>query len=413
MGVLKVTPDATVPIGPGETDMDFDQSDLRALAELTDEIGVLSIYVTADPREESGGRHAWQGRIRGELSSLRERMKAELPRERFGEFEKRLSELEPLLHRLLQAAEPGLGRAMFAAIRGAAVQTIKVQLPVPDLVTLRPAACVRPLVRVAGKGAPVGVTAISQDQIRFVDLRYGRAEDVQTIELSVDMDDWRQMSGPAGANPSHGQGNVSLTDRFDRRVEDHLGRLLKGAASDVSKRAAEYGWRKLVVAGDMRLVETLTGELPKELRHKVLTMDRILNPLSAAQVAETVAPAVNAARRSDERELAVRARDAAGAGATGVFGLSDTLGALNEGRVTHLLLDEARDWSGRRAPDGRLAADEEQLPGTSSDELTLVTDLGERMIERALVSGAEVTLLGEEAAAELADAGGVAAILRW
>lgn len=393
--------------------MDFHQSALRALAGMTDEIGVLSVYVTADPREEPSSRPAWQKRIRGELTALRERVKAEAPRERWTAFDKRLSELDPILQRLLQAAEPGLGRAMFATISAGSVQTLRLQLPVPDQVVLDSSACVRPLVRVAGTGAPVGVAAVSQEGIRLVDIRYGKAEDLRTIDMSVDMDDWRQMSGPAGANPAHGQQNVSMTDRFDRRLEDNIGRLLRRAAADVAVRMGEHAWRRLLVAGDMRLVDVLTGELPKDLRERVIQVDRILFPLPAAQIAESVVPLLEEARRKDERELAVRAVDAAASGATGVSGLGDTLSALGEGRVAHLLLDEAAEWSGACAPDGRLVAGQEVPPGAAPGDMVPEPRLSERMIQRALASGAEVTLLGSEAAAELTDAGGVAAIVRW
>lgn len=393
--------------------MDFHQSALRALAGMTDEIGVLSVYVTADPREESSARPAWQKRIRGELSALREQVKAGSPRDRWIAFDKRLTELEPILQRLLQAAEPGLGRAMFAAISGGSVQTLRLQLPVPDQVMLDSTACVRPLVGVAGMGTPAGVAAVSQDGVRLIDLRYGKAEDLKTIDLSVDMDDWRQMSGPAGASPAPGQANVSLTDRFDRRMEDNIGRLLRRAAPDVAARMNEQAWRRLLVAGDMRLVDTLTGELPKELRDRVIQVDRILFPLPAAQVAESVAPLLDEARRKDERELAVRAVDAAASGNAGVAGLGDTLGALAECRVAHLLLDESAEWRGAGAPDGRLVAGDEVPPGVAPGDLVPEPRMSERMIQRALAGGAEVTLLGAEAAAELADAGGVAAILRW
>ena len=52
-------------------------------------------------------------------------------------------------------------------------------------------------------------------------------------------------------------------------------------------------------------------------------------------------------------------------------------------------------------------------PGLAASELVAEPLLGERMIERALETGAEVTPLTDPEAELLADCGGVAAILRW
>jgi hypothetical protein len=97
----------------------------------------------------------------------------------------------------------------------------------------------------------------------------------------------------------------------------------------------------------------------------------------------------------------------------GACGLSETLAALQEGRVAHLLLDADRQWTGRRSADGILVPDGEVPPGADASALVDEPHLGERMIELAFRESAQVTMLSPAAAAPLADVDGVGAILRW
>ena len=84
------------------------------------------------------------------------------------------------------------------------------------------------------------------------------------------------------------------------------------------------------------------------------------------------------------------------------------MGALNEGRAEHVIYDSALRYSGAIAPDGSLLAAGE-APGLGTEEPRLL----ERILERALHTGARVTPVDGSAADHLADAGGIAALLRW
>ena len=72
------------------------------------------------------------------------------------------------------------------------------------------------------------------------------------------------------------------------------------------------------------------------------------------------------------------------------------------------IYDSARRFTGGISPDGSLFADGERL-GLGKEEPRLL----ERIVERALDTGARVTPVGGPAAGQLADADGIAALLRW
>jgi hypothetical protein len=117
------------------------------------------------------------------------------------------------------------------------------------------------------------------------------------------------------------------------------------------------------------------------------------------RIAERVADVLSRLNQAHELELVAKARDGAHAGGRAVLGLQETLQSLEETRVAHLLLDPERDFP----------VEELALPGWARDS----GDLASRMIERALLTGADVTPLAGDAAAQLEDGDGAAALLRY
>jgi hypothetical protein len=106
-------------------------------------------------------------------------------------------------------------------------------------------------------------------------------------------------------------------------------------------------------------------------------------------------------------DLSRRVRAAALGAQRGALGLSEVVAALNEGRVEQVIYDSARRYTGGIGPDGSLFADGERL-GLGTEEPRLL----ERIVERALDTGARVAPLEGPAARRLADADGIAALLR-
>ncbi|WP_283137950.1 VLRF1 family aeRF1-type release factor [Rhizohabitans arisaemae] len=391
----------------------LNQTTVRDLAALTDDLGVLSVYVTTDPREAGTTRPAWGLRIAHELAALRERVAADGYRDHKSTVLSRLDALKPEIDRLVDASEPGLGRALFATIGRDELRTLTLQMPLGDLAVIEPTAYVRPLVAATTAGAPAGVAAVSRAGVRLVDQRFGLARDVETIAFDLDTDDWRRKQGPRADNPGLGQRSASQRDGFDRRVDENTLRFLASLGPRIDRRAEELEWEMLVVTGDPRLVEAVVAGLPQNGHREIVRLSQVVETLPAPRLAEAVAPEMESVRLTQARDFAVAVRDVALAGGPGTVGLGDTLGALQQGRVAHLLLDEAMEWAGSRAPDGRLSPRGEVPPGAAAAELIPESRLGERMIELALGESAQVTMLEEPAAEPIAGHDGVAALLRW
>jgi hypothetical protein len=117
---------------------------------------------------------------------------------------------------------------------------------------------------------------------------------------------------------------------------------------------------------------------------------------------------LNAEHAANERRLLERVRDA-GLGQVGALGLSQVSAALNEGRVAHLVYDPEVRYVGSVGADGVLYAES----GAGGSAHTPEPRLTERLVERALATGAPVSPIEGAAGEVLSDAAGIEALLRW
>jgi stalled ribosome rescue protein Dom34 len=116
------------------------------------------------------------------------------------------------------------------------------------------------------------------------------------------------------------------------------------------------------------------------------------------EIAERLEELLEELNRSRELDLVQRVKDEAHGGTRGAVGLQETLEALEQGRVAHLVFDASLEDGG--GP-GEITGEDGGLR------------LGERLIELALATGARVTPVEGEAAEALVEAEGVAGLLRY
>ena len=93
------------------------------------------------------------------------------------------------------------------------------------------------------------------------------------------------------------------------------------------------------------------------------------------------------------------------------LGLSEVIAALNQGRVAHLAYDPGVRYVGSIDQRGALHAEGELPPAAGS--LRHEPRLTERIVERSLATGARISPVEGASATALAEAGGMAALLRW
>ena len=399
----------------GVTAVSFDWTMLRSLATMTDRIGVLSLYATADPHDESA-QPAWRARVRTELKRLREQARQSGSRNYHAAVCSRLDALGNDVEALLDSRTTGLGRALFAPVSNGHVEWFTLQVPLTDHVALAPTAQLRPLVSAWSTAGPAGAVAVSADEVHIVDLRLGAAAEVATIAHPDDLADRRELTGKGHATVSTTHhSSTSHHDLFEQRAEDRLLRYLHTLGGEIADHAGNCGWECIAITGEAKYAHAVAAGLPSTMGATVVTLPHTVAGHTAHKLATTVTSAVKEARAERLLRLSERVQDASFStnNEAGACGLAPTLAALHEGRVAHLLLAADHTWTGRRAPDGTLTTETDVPQGIDPAGLVPEPRLDERMIELAIREGAAVSVLDAMAAAPLADNDGVGALLRW
>jgi stalled ribosome rescue protein Dom34 len=112
-----------------------------------------------------------------------------------------------------------------------------------------------------------------------------------------------------------------------------------------------------------------------------------------------------------ELRLVQAMRESALGRGSAALGLSEVVAALNQGRVAHLAYDPGVRYVGSIDELGALHPEGERPAATGS--LEHEPRLTERIIERSLATGARISPVEGASSDALAEAGGIAALLRW
>lgn len=342
--------------------------------DLADPVGVVSIYVDADPALSGGARPAWQTPVRDGLRRLL-RDAQEWARPDRMALRERLDALEPELELLLDRAGPSRGRALFAGVAGGETRRIDLRLPVQTGVVYAERAIVLPLLAALQEGRAAGVADVAREQLALSEWELGELNTLETLELAPPE---RPGRGRPSTNPAVPQ-PFPERDVFETALGARVLARARQAGADVVREAEARGWDAVVADGDPRLVDAFAaGFEPSDVQ-----LVRSSQPLAgtAPEIADRVAAALHELRSAQTARLVERL-DGTGAATRDRAAVAR---ALAEGRVEHLLV-------ARPAEPGRGLADEE-------------------LVRRALETAAAVTVV-DLPAGELGN-GGVAALLRW
>jgi hypothetical protein len=354
----------------------------RRLAEWRPPLGAVSVYLRIDPDDRGGG---WRTELANGISAVQERA-GELDHEG-------AAALRATCARVLERFanhERGLPRAEIGFVEVAAKNgqrtwwSSHVPPETPSTASLDERPVVAPLVCLIGRGATRGAALLSAERVKLVEWAPGHLEELESWELSIFSRDWRERKAQRVADPARGQAiSASGRDQFDERLEESRRRFLGECGRLAAGRAAERRWRSLLLFGSAEHAREFgQGAAADGLRiDQGSEADLIAEPLGMLE-----APIAQAAERLDagrDRELVEQALEAARGGMRGTAGAQETEAALAEARVEALVLDGA-DSAGR-----------------------------EQMVRSALESGARVCAVSGEAAEQLAEVDGVAAVLRY
>jgi Bacterial archaeo-eukaryotic release factor family 10 len=385
------------------TASDLDVAALLDLIRNEDPLGVVSVYV--DMPVDGADRRA-DIELKNQVADLERRVAHDGRQDRQEALRAAIGRVMPAVEHLLDPRTTGRGGAAFSSLSTSEVTFLATPLPFASRVVLDSRPFIQPLLEQLEEGRPAGVVLTSARAAELFDWRFGELRRLMHVTREF-ADDAREHPGPLVVNPARAQ-LVTPRDQRSRRERDRQMRWMERVAAEVFRLADEHDWERILISGDERLTTPLVEALPERLRGVVLLDPRHLHESDHAVLAADVAERLRQDRAGRNADLSRRVRAAALGAQRGALGLSEVVAALNEGRAEHVIYDSARRYSGGIGPDGSLFADTERL-GLGKEEPRLL----ERIVERALHTGARVTPLDGSAAGRLADADGIAALLRW
>lgn len=273
---------------------------------------------------------------------------------------------------------------------------------------------IAPLFSLIESGEARGVALVSAERVRLLEWALEGTEELESWELAIFSRDWRERKARATADPARTQGvSASGHDQFSDRLNDNRHRFLGECRGLASQAGTVRGWPEILAFGPAPHLTSFcegTGHAGPPI---VRAGEGDLVSIPLGQVERQIADAVERIARDRSRVLAERVVEEAGAHARGALGVRETLTALGEGRVDHLVLD-VRHLAFEPVRGGPIASDSGGPGKNGAPREGAEPELDpELLIQRALQSGAAVSTVSGEPAALLANGHGVAALLRY
>lgn len=375
---------------------------LRDLATADPKRLVISVYARTDPRDPAniGNSPGWLIALRNGLGAIATRLKAGDDRENRLAFRGLRKRIEQELGDL---SPTGRARSVAWILDSeGSSERFSLQLPVhTDKAVADTKPFVSPLVDIADRGARTGVILVAGDLVRLVQIEQAEATEPQASTYELSLGDWRPFGGSAGGSPARGLQTTSHEERYRARVEAQREQLFETAATQTAKRLEALGWERIVLVSETQVAARFREALPAEVSQRVIAeADLNLAGEEPTVIADAIEPLIEDAWHKRTVALIDLACDRARAGGPATTGAQETFGALAEGRVEHLVLDPDQDFS--------------STAGMIPPSIVGPSDLlGERAVEAAIGTSAQVTAISAASSPALRDVGGMAALLRY
>lgn len=257
-----------------------------------------------------------------------------------------------------------------------------------------------------------GLAYVSSDEWRYFEVFLGEIVELRGADRLDPSADWRQYT-QARRNPSITgpvQGG-SDHDRFDARQEDWTLRHYRQAAEELVEAVNAAGLDRLVLIGQDAAVRDFEAQLPNTLKSKVVARTSAPSDtnISATHWLTMVTPLLERVEREHESALLDQVRE------RGIWGVDETLAALQEGRLSTLLVPWGAGLDVYRCEQsGLVASTEEEAERICVGEAHALVGLKEVLPELVERHGPKLEFLAGEPSERLKkDFGGLAGITRW
>ena len=369
------------------------RSELDRLAILRSEVGIVSAYITIEPRLMYG-RSRHEAQFQGAVKRFMRRTKDPEARSVMERESGRILDF------LRDWRPSGRGLAIFSCQPAQIWEVVHLNVRVPSFVDVDATTHTAILAQVLDEYPRFIVAVVQQDRASIYVAEQRSAEEEAEIETEV--------------LGRHDQGG-SAQARFQRHTEAHVERHLHKVVDELQQLYYDQPFKRLAVGGTEETVNELLKMLPDPIDRRVIgTFHVDFKHESEEAVLDRAREVLREDERRSERELVEKVVAAAEAGGHGAVGIDDTLRAVNDGRVETLLVAEGvtlEGWACRNCD--YFAAGEFQRCLACGGETQGTSDVIERAVEQAYLTGAHIETVFGEGREWLLARGGLGAVLRY
>ncbi len=370
----------------------FTDQDLNELVQFrSDGSPVLSLYLNVDPSQQSSDQYKLA--LRSLLKEVANGANSAdvQAMERYFDFE---------------YERQGKGLALFSCHEADFWRSYWLAVPVHNYAYVSHRPYIKPLTDVLDAYGRYGVVLVDSEGARMFLFQLG-----ELVEASGTFGEEVRRVKHGGASGITGMrgGNAS---RSARRGEEAVHRNMKEVAEVTESFCQSNGCYRLVLGGSEVKVSQLQDVLPKHLQDVVIGSFSMDLGAPVADVQSRSMEVIERAAAERERDLVDEMDSGWKRGTGATVGLSDTLAALQEHRVSTLLVAAGYEASGYRCKSCRylMLVEREECP-LCGGQVVDVDDLVDTLTRRALEQGVQVEIV--RGSDKLEDAGSVGALLRY
>ena len=218
--------------------------------------------------------------------------------------------------------------------------------------------------------------------------------------------------GTMGEEVKHHKQGGWAAQKLQRYEDQEARHNLKEAAAWADEYLNQHQVSRLVLAGTSENLAEFRGQAPRSLDDKVVGQTSLDTNASPAEAWERAFEVAQAAQRQAEENLLEQVITAALKGGAGALGLTDTLAALQRGRIHQLLVSPDLHAPGQQCTQCQaVVLDTPAVCPYCGSELVAAADVVNLVLQVAIDAGLKVSVL--DRSTRLAEVGGIAAVLRY
>ncbi|MGA9350681.1 MAG: hypothetical protein WBW48_18010 [Anaerolineae bacterium] len=299
----------------------------------------------------------------------------------------------------------GKGVVMFSCLGQDFWRVYPLAVPVENHVYASERPYIKPLTDILDAYGRYGVVLVDQEGARLFLFRLGELQETSgTIGEEV-------------KRTKHGRGSAAgrrggVGARARRKEEEIAQRNLREAAELTAKFCEGGRCSRIILGGTEQNVALFHEMLSKDLQDQVVGSFPAVMTALETEVLDRSLEIIAEVEREREKALVESAITAAAKGGAGVIGLADTLGAMHEGRVHILLVDEGYRAAGYRCQQcGYIAAQAKKECPFCGGMVKQIDDAVDLIVREVIDQGGRVEVVRDSP--DLKKAGHIVALLRY